>query len=391
MTEPTEFITSPGIISLLSTFSVDCVLSGRVSLAHLIEFSHFVDLYVLEDRVYFERAGLEVDLEPFWVGSGCPLVALPEGAVSWDVFTVSNATLMIYDAAPIKHTFSLGSYDYWLALSDRDRAQILRKPSSEFDSMDLHYQSRQMDLAIRSALENVGKTRLTLMPSSRNLIPFMEAFHELETPALMLYREASSTHREQVESLLSLVRPRSVYLPPLLSVLLARCQKRDDIPTRLVELRAEFAELRFAIHRWLGNLDEAKTLREKLQLRNELSAVATALTRRFENKRRAFYREVAGALVDALEDGDPRKLVTKPVFTAVKHGVTSILPDAWVTRRFTGLIDLLDEALQVEDYSSVLHRLFGDSLDISQAELTEARRYRQLLATRYGIESIAPT
>ena len=94
--------------------------------------------------------------------------------------------------------------------------------------------------------------------------------------------------------------------------------------------------------------------------------------------------------LDAAEDSDPVKPATKPAFAIVRHGMQAIPPDVWTTRRFTGLVDLLDEALRIEDYSSLLARIFGDSLDISQGEIAEARRYRDAIMSGYGFEWRSP-
>ena len=84
------------------------------------------------------------------------------------------------------------------------------------------------------------------------------------------------------------------------------------------------------------------------------------------------------------------KLLTKPAFAIVKKGIETVIPDALTTRRFTGLVDLLDQALKVEEYTTVLTRIFGSDLDISQREITEARAYRKLLLARYEIAPYSP-
>lgn len=382
-----------GILSLVNDFSISCVFEGRVSLAHLMEFSHFVDLYVLEDDIYIHEAAKSVNLSELDGDPDNPLrpYRLTEfHGLAAAASDVADYTGSLYDYAPVNYTFSMGAYDYWTTLSPRERESVAHPAEVGIEG---HRQGRPALLAyshalhrnIERALEELGKTTLTIMPSSRNLLPFLHVFHQMDTPALKLYNEVSEPHRKAVEDILALTRPRAVYLPPLLSVLLARCEKRADIPRRLIELRAEFADLRRSIKEWFEQLDGAGSIKEKIEVRDELDEAVSSLARHYEQKRAGFYKQVTGAFISAAEDGDLKKMLVKPAIEVLKEGVSNMLPDMLSVRRFTGLIDLMDEALNVENYSAILTRVFGERLDISQKEITEAKRYKQYLQTKYDL------
>ncbi|MEO0529533.1 MAG: hypothetical protein AAF266_03040 [Planctomycetota bacterium] len=251
--------------------------------------------------------------------------------------------------------------------------------------------SDSLDKSIEKSLEALSQTSLTVMPSTRNLLPFLDRFHQHETPVLKVYREVAASHRLAVEDLLSLIRPRRVYLPPLLSILLSRCKGVPDIPRQLIRLRSEFSDFRTTMADWFAELDNATSLRDKLEVSRELSSANAALVDRIEGKRQGVYKEVAGAFVDAAEDGSPTKLVTKPIFALVRQGVTTVAPDVFALRRYTGMIDLIDKSLEIKDYTSLLARVFGDSLCISQSEITAARRYREFVEKKYGIPLVGPS
>lgn len=382
-----------GIISLISDFSIHCVLEdGRVSLAHLMEFSHFVDLYVLEDDIYLDEDAIEVYLAAFNDDPDNPLKRLTSiefPSLTWSIFEISDNTRAIYDAAPLNHTFSMGSYEYWTNLSQKEKQTVLStdqlKGPMWHSREGLLACSKALHLYIENALEELGKTTLTIMPSSRNLLPFLEVFHQMDTPALTLYNAVSNIHRKSLEGVLALTRPRTVYLPPLLTILLSRCQKRSELPRRLIELRAEFTAFRRAVRDWFSQMDQAESLKDKILIREELDNTISNLLKHYENKRRGFYKQVAGAFISAVEDGDVKKMITKPAFAMIKEGVTSLLPEMISVRRFTGLIDLMDQALEVNNYSGLLSRVFGDTLNISQQEVTEAKRYKHYLQSKYNL------
>lgn len=383
-----------GIVSLISDFSVNCVMEGgRISLAHLMEFSNFVDLYVLEDDIYMDVSSKEVTFAPYNEDKDCPLRTLPENKLSNAVFSVSDSTRAIYDASPTR-SFDLDSYDYWLKLSKNDKdkvSKILSNTEEYWGRNGLLVSSKRLENHIRLTLEELSKTSFTLMPSPRNLVPFLDVFHQLDTPALLMYRDLVSQHRQQMDKVFSLLRPRKVYLPPLLTVLLSRCEKTSDIPFKLIELRGELKDFRVGIANWFEEFEKADSFKEKIEVRDDFDDAISTMSKKFGDTRTSFYKEMLGSALEGVEDGDPKKILTKPLFKLLEEGVTNFLPDKLASRRFTGLVDLMDQALKVEDNNAILKKVFGKKLDISQKEITSVRKYRQSLVSKFNLDVPMPT
>jgi len=382
-----------GVVSLISDFSVNCVLEGgRISLAHLIEFSHFIDLYVLEDLIYIDAASKSVGLASLSVDQDCPFRELPGGNLTEAVFQVSDSTRAIYDCSEVKYSFSMDGYDYWLHLRDAEKSKVPEWYGNvKYFSRDaLLIESRRLTESINTALDEVAKTRLTLVPSSRNLLPFLDVFHQMETPTQLIYRQLTASQRKLVAEVQALTRPRTVFLPPLLSVLLNRCETASDILPRLCELRLELKDFRQSISNWFKTFDEAATIREKMQIREELERSINSVIQKFHSDRLGFYKEIAANFIEGAGEGDLKKALVKPTLTLLKKGATTALPDLLATRRLTGLVGLMDEALRVNDYSSQLTRIFGERLDISQREISHAKQYRQQIISKYGFDIPAP-
>ncbi|MCL4275067.1 MAG: hypothetical protein KJZ77_14455 [Anaerolineales bacterium] len=383
-----------GIVSLISDFSVSCVLEGgRISLAHLMEFSNFVDLYVLENEVYVDISAKDVTYLAFGEDKTCPLRKLQENKLTNAVFAVSDSTRALYDWAP-SLSFDINSYDYWLKLSknDKDKVPGILSHSGEYKERNgLLISSKRLEGYIRLILEELSKSSLTLMPSSRNLLPLLDAFHEFDLPALKIYRELASQHRKKVEGFHSLIRPRTIYLPPLLTILLSRCEKSSDIPRRLIEMREELHEFREGTQEWSNEIEKAKSLKEKVEIYDDLEDAISTMSKKFGNTRASFIKELAGSVIDALEELDPKKVLTNPAFMLLKEVLTNVIPDKLVTRRFTGFIDLMDQALQIEGNNQILRKVFGEKLDISQEEVTSVKKYRQNLISKYNFDFPMPT
>jgi hypothetical protein len=115
-----------GIISLVNDYSVHFAITNcRISLATIIEFSHFVDLYVLEDNILVEDSAKSTTFDMFSeIDPDCPLKLLPAGKLADLIYNISDATRGIYDSAPINYTFSVDSYAYWLNLSSEEKRSI---------------------------------------------------------------------------------------------------------------------------------------------------------------------------------------------------------------------------------------------------------------------------
>lgn len=356
-----------------------------------MEFSHFVDLYVLEDSFYVDESMLNTEYEVFKQDPNCPIRVIQNDRLSNTVDFIGSAILDIYDAAPTNYTFSLDSYEYWLNETSRRDIPDKRFTEPGYSRADLLYASHNLQNLIDTALEEVAKTKATLIPSPRSLLPFLAAFHEFDTPALNIYRAVADVHQIEIESVKRLLRPRTVYLPPLLSVLLSRCSSKYEIATRLIELRQELADFRATTAQWLYDLDATSSLQDKIAISREIQEVTNTLTKKFSKRRIGFYKELTGSVIEAAEDGSLTKMVTKPALKLLSKGITEIAPDLLQLRRFTGLIGLFDEAFATSDHGSLLCRIFGDKLDISQKEVTEARKYREKIMSLYNISIPQPT
>jgi hypothetical protein len=149
--------------------------------------------------------------------------------------------------------------------------------------------------------------------------------------------------------------------------------------------------LRNSIARWFTTLDDASTLKEKIQIREELENSIRAVVEKFHSDRLGFYKEMAGTFIEAAGEGEIKKAVIKPALALLKKGVTAVAPDFLAAKRFTGLVGLMNEALEINSYSEILDRVFGNQLDISQREISHAKQYRQEIISRHGIELPSPS
>ena len=147
---------------------------------------------------------------------------------------------------------------------------------------------------------------------------------------------------------------RRLPIPPLGALLLERCQRPADIPRTIVELRNEFADLRGALSQLEDRLSEAKTLREKLDVRREVEAEWETVARKIVPSRRTSW----WWLWSAIEFGV--HLILAPP-TALQEALTAALSQARDNPpriRLQGFLDIYAQATDTR-YHELAQRVFG--------------------------------
>jgi len=147
---------------------------------------------------------------------------------------------------------------------------------------------------------------------------------------------------------------RRLPIPPLGALLLERCQRPADIPRTIVELRNEFADLRGALSQLEDRLSEAKTLREKLDVRREVEAEWETVARKIVPSRRTSW----WWLWSAIEFGV--HLILAPP-TALQQALTAALSQARDNPpriRLQGFLDIYAQATDTR-YHELAQRVFG--------------------------------
>ncbi|MFA6999999.1 MAG: hypothetical protein WC241_02670 [Candidatus Paceibacterota bacterium] len=94
-----------------------------------------------------------------------------------------------------------------------------------------------------------------------------------------------------------------IMVPPVLSIILSRCARRDAIPTILKDLRDEWADARIKVWALLGQLKTADTISETRNIREELAAASILMSptqNEFDTKPiRVLWDLIAGSVTGA--------------------------------------------------------------------------------------------
>lgn len=140
-------------------------------------------------------------------------------------------------------------------------------------------------------------------------------------------------------------------LPPFVSILLSRCKTKDDLPSKLHELRTEYICLRNACREHEFRLSHASTIKEQIEIIKEFNEFWELFTKK-DNERssRLFYR-----IWDIAKY--PKKLFQEIIDLLIVKGT-----EKQVLNRFKGFPDIWNLSLNapsVQNQLLEIERIFG--------------------------------
>jgi hypothetical protein len=164
-----------------------------------------------------------------------------------------------------------------------------------------------------------------------------------------------------------------VSVPPVLSIILTRCARRDAIPSVLEDLRAEFADARAKVWSLLRQLKTARTIAETIQIRQELTAASRHMslaehqigTRPLRVLWEVIAGGASGAATALISGGDPRVGVATGAVSTGARSIPALIAECGPALFSRGAFDLANRvrraALQVE-YDALARLLSDDEM-----------------------------
>lgn len=148
------------------------------------------------------------------------------------------------------------------------------------------------------------------------------------------------------------------YLPPLTSILLDRCQKLDDIPDELINLRNEFKNLRNALTKFQMNFDKASTIKDKIDLKKEFKESMDLFSNKVQRPKGRFIKTILDLAVEI-----PGSTVKKD-FSGPINAITKKVTEYFYYRKIypwvNSFTDLYGKSLEIRDDKNLYENLFGE-------------------------------
>lgn len=198
----------------------------------------------------------------------------------------------------------------------------------------------------------------------------IERSHRIYTLLFQSYAQLSTSLRTQIEELQRYVGSETVFIPPLMTLLLKKCSRPADIPYEFLEMRQRFRVVRESFKEYEETIgDQTVPLEKSIKAINELKRSLTRLTSDEPDRTGMIISEWRDGLsllpdLDSLEDIDTNlaKILLKK-------------PAEWIVNRIRNrklirLFDLKNDFLRTEGYFQLISKVFDYQLksdDIEQS------------------------
>ncbi|HEX5715415.1 MAG TPA: hypothetical protein VF179_04600 [Thermoanaerobaculia bacterium] len=167
-----------------------------------------------------------------------------------------------------------------------------------------------------------------------------------------LYDIVAKHFRIKVERLHKALRTHVVYIPPLLTILFSRMRTTADFPKSLTVLRKEFGDLRQEIGRYEQELRSAKTLKEKIELVEEMEGAQETLAKKIAGRTQKTFVRRSWNIVKGMS---PLKIGANALDALLEYDA-----DRLSLNRVRRYVDIYSLAVDAVDYERQLGRLFPD-------------------------------
>lgn len=192
--------------------------------------------------------------------------------------------------------------------------------------------------------------------------PFMQPFIALnsqptENFTQIFYKRLKKIRNEEIKDFLGLQDSWIYHLPPLTSILLDRCQKFDDIPDELLNLRKEFKNLRKDLTNFQMKFDNADTIRDKIDLKREFKESMNLFTNKAKRPKGRFIKTILDFAIEI-----PGSAIKKD-FSGSINSITKSLAEYIYQRRIypwvNSFSDLYGKSLEIREEKDLYENFFG--------------------------------
>lgn len=253
------------------------------------------------------------------------------------------------------------------------------------DSTDKRYFILETKTTPKELLENLYKT----LPNSnfQTSLPLSGVYDQLlsnqklgiSKPTMKILTDL---HDIKIDEIIKYTGYKKIPIPPLVPILLSQCKTKDDIPTKLIQLREDFTELRTSFINFERGITKSKTLKEQTKIIEEYKSFWIAFDKKNKVKSsRLMYHfwdlgqksEVSDSIeniIDGKDDADFLKdlSVVKAVgFIASK--TYSFFKERNMLNRYKGITnlwDLLQKSPTLENQARDIERLFNLKIDTTE-------------------------
>jgi len=224
--------------------------------------------------------------------------------------------------------------------------------------------------------------KITYNSNVQAVLPFYSYGYQIsEIPKRGLGKEIMSKLTEHFNSQFNEINSFFGYtnqqIPPLVSILLGQCLSILEIPSKLIQLREDFSNLRTSIVKYEKQISESTTIKEQLIAIKEINSFWEVFNKKYSSNSRLLYNfwEIAESSeyetsVDNLIEGESLSKIIEDVNIGKVVGKSALkvfdfIKDRRVINRFRGVSDLaalFENAPNIKEHINNFERIFETDL-----------------------------
>ena len=200
-------------------------------------------------------------------------------------------------------------------------------------------------------------------------LPFRLFYTRRSLPSRGLYDQLRSHLKMEIGEQIISFGIKHMFIPPFVAILLDQCDKREDIPDKLIELRAEFEGLRKARADFLCRMHKAKSIGEERELWQEHEKAWNKLLGKIEPKEEILILKVW----DIVKSGSPTKIISEAADRVLRglHGKKELgkLDSRF---RINQYANLYARCIRIAGYDGLVAKVFGGEFDPSDVNRVDS-------------------
>lgn len=181
-------------------------------------------------------------------------------------------------------------------------------------------------------------------------LPFVYPNETTTSISFRLYNEIAKLHKLKIENLIEISRPKAIYIPPLLSIVLQRCKSRENFLDVLLDVRQEYTSYRDSANIMQDQMSCSETIGEQLRILAEYESSIKALANKIDRPKPRLLQIVW----NAFKKTTPNGIVTEALDNLYQCDI-----ERQRLNRVEGFFDIWSSAMNVESYFNQIERVFG--------------------------------
>jgi hypothetical protein len=169
-----------------------------------------------------------------------------------------------------------------------------------------------------------------------------------------LYPKISSSFGVDIERIYTHSGVKPIYIPPVTALVLERSRSREDIPSVALQIREEFALLRKTAEKYEVDLANAQSIRERLELFDELEEAWNLLIKKEKRKRTRLILRTW----ELIKSGKPVDITKALIDKAIEKNT-----ERKIVARIEGYFDLWAAIRGIRYYDNLIYRVFRERFD----------------------------